>query len=288
MRTVIMAAAILLAAPAAAAQAPQNEPRVGEVYEIRWSVETSGEGSDGSSSSSQSRSALVERVVALRADGVELEYDLPPAASEDDRAREWHFPTRVLKPAAGPMTLLNGPELEARLARWLAAAGWTREICGRWIFTWNAFHIDCDPQSVLRDLERLELTPGNPVDGALIEDPAALGPAPLRRAAAGPEGSTFIALLSIHPEHVRREQAESARIVAEMTRPNPDSDELIRERETVDASGTIRITLDADAAGRAWRRTRFTDVQIRMRNGESERQTMTDVTERRQVSAPAD
>ena len=62
---------------------------------------------------------LVERVIALRDSGVELEFDLPEGTSAEDRTRNWQFPARVLKSSDQPLQLLNGAELEARVQDWL-------------------------------------------------------------------------------------------------------------------------------------------------------------------------
>ena len=157
----------ILAALLPQAIAAQPAPRAGEVYEIervsesRFSTNGAGEGN------AYDRDTLIERVIAVREDGVELEYDLPSNATAEDRLREWQFPFRVLKPARGPIRLLNGPELEARVDRWLTAANWTRAQCGHWYFTWNAFQVQCDPASVLDIVTAFDLTGQELREGAL-------------------------------------------------------------------------------------------------------------------------
>jgi hypothetical protein len=141
-----MVAALLLPAIVAYAGALPLASQLGDTYEITLTRESAQHGSAGSSGSSHDKDTIVERVIGLRADGLELQYDLPNAATADERARNWQFPARVFKPFAGPAQLLNGPELEARVDGWLKAAGWPRTVCGHWIFTWNAFRIECDPQ----------------------------------------------------------------------------------------------------------------------------------------------
>ena len=92
------------------------EDRVGDVYEIRLDTvsETSGGGSSGNS---RSAAMLVERVVALRDGGVELEFDLPEKTPAKDRARSWQFPVRVLNSSKHPLQLLNGPGLRNARSR---------------------------------------------------------------------------------------------------------------------------------------------------------------------------
>ena len=74
-----MAALVLLTHPARSAS-PQSVPKVGEEYEITKRYQTTDQASDGSSGSSSGRDTLLERVIAVRDDGLELEYDLPKAA----------------------------------------------------------------------------------------------------------------------------------------------------------------------------------------------------------------
>ena len=283
MRIIVLAAALLLPATAAGA-----EPlRAGEAYEIATSSEMSERGSDGTRSSARSGSGLIERVLAVRDDGVELEYDLPHDVPAQDRARQWQFPVRVLKPAAGPLQLLNRPELETRAARWLEAAGMPRLACGQWIFTWTAIRIDCDPQTVLDSLEAMDLHPAALRDGALFGDPATRAPAPLRRRARRSHGETFNVLLPVDPDVVRRERAERDRIVAQMVGPAAAEDTGRAGREVADASGTIRIRIETDADGRMRRRVKVTELNVRRRDGVTERSRTTQTLERRLLPATA-
>src|SRR5690349_16872844 len=146
-------AALLLPAIGARAGAPPLAPQVGDTYEITMTRESAQQDSHGSSGSSHDKDTIIEQVIGLRADGLELEYDLPNTATADERARDWQLPARVFKPFGGPAQLLNGAELEARVEAWLKAAGWLRTVCGHWIFTWDAFRIECDPHSVLKIVE---------------------------------------------------------------------------------------------------------------------------------------
>ncbi len=150
-------AGLLLQATNARAEPAQFRPQIGDTYEIIMKQTSAQNSSDGSSGSSHDNDTIIERVIGVRPDGLELEYDLPKSASQASRTGTWQFPARVFKPEHGSMQLLNRPELEARIEAWLKAAKWTREVCGRWIFTWNAFRIECDPQSVIVNLESFDL-----------------------------------------------------------------------------------------------------------------------------------
>jgi hypothetical protein len=270
----------------ARAKSSQSVTEVGAQYEITKRYETSQKSGDGSSGSSRGQDAILERVIAVRDGGLELEYDLPKGATAEDRARNWQFPARVLKPHDGPMQLLNGAELEARVEGWLKAAGWTREVCGRWIFTWTAFRIDCDPQSVLQTLEAYDLRSAALQDGAVYQDAQGLAPATLARAATGPKGATFTVTLEIDPDAVRRVRAESDVMVGEIMRKPVTFEAALLQQADVRVSGTITVTLEADSAGQLRRRTRVTNTVTTDPDGKSEKETATETVERRLVRRP--
>ena len=287
MRLMTMAAALLLPTLAAGAEPMQNRPPIGDTYEITSDRESSQQSNDGSSGSSTDRDGLIERVVGVRDAGLELEYDLPENAAAGDRASSWQFPVRVFKPARGALQLLNGPELEARVDDWLHANGMTRAACGHWIFTWNAFRIECDPQSVIKTIEAWDLAPDDLRDGALYKDPKASAPAPLSRKKAGADGTTFVVEMALDPEAVRRERAESDIVVAQLSKKTLTLDAALRARSAEAISGTITITFEADSAGEARRRTRVTRLETKGPAARVETQIVKHVMERRRVSKPA-
>jgi len=280
-------AALLLLANPARSESPQSAPKVGEEYEISKRYETSKQTSDGSSGSSSGRDAILERVVAVREGGLELEYDLPKDATEEGRARSWQFPARVFRPTNGSMQLLNSPELESRVEDWLKAAGWTRAACGRWIFTWDAFRIECDPQSVIKTVEAFDLRSADIREGASYQDIEARGAGTLTRKAAGPNGATFAVVMEIDPDAVRRARADSDVIVGEIMQKPVTLDAALRERANESVFGTISVTFDTDPAGNIRRRTKVTKVETKGPDGRSESQTVTETVERRPVSGPS-
>ena len=203
------AAAVFWLAFAARASPAQLSYHAGAVFEISRDVESSQKATDGSTASSTDRDTLVERVVSVSPAGLELEYDLPKDTSAEDRARQWQFPARVLKPPSGPLQLLNRTELAARAAAWLKAAGLTDAACGHWYFTWNAFKIECDPQSVVETIEGFDLGPDNLAAGALYKDSEALSAAPLTARAAPPGSTALFAEMAIDADAVRRDHAQA-------------------------------------------------------------------------------
>ncbi|NDK37867.1 hypothetical protein DT603_03320 [Pseudoxanthomonas gei] len=276
-------ATLLLLANAARGESVHAAAKVGEESEISMSYQTADQTSDGSSGSSSGRDAVVERVIGVREGGSELEFDLPKKATAEERARNWQFPVRVFKPTSGSMELLNRSELEERIEGWLKAAGWTRAACGRWIFTWAAFRIECEPESVIELVESYDLGSAGMQAGDTYRDAKARSPGVLTRKSTGPDGATFAVVLEIDPDVFRRARAESDVALGEMTQKPVTLDAALRERAQEEVSGTISVTMDTDLAGNIWRRTKVTKVETKGRNGRTESQTVSETVERRPV-----
>jgi len=274
-------AALLLTDIVVRAGASPRAPQVGDSYEITMTRASEQQGSHGSSGSSHDKDTIIERVIGLRADGLELEYDLPKAITADERAGNWQFPARVFKPFRGPVELLNGPELEARLDGWLKSAGWNRTVCGHWIFTWNAFRIECDPQSVIKTVESFDLRSVDLRDGAPYQEAGARDPGTLAKKATGPDGAIFTVGMAVDPDAVRRARAESDVAAGEIVNTPVTLDAALRERARQTVSGTISVAFEADAAGNVRRRTKVTKLEIKKPDGGSETETVTETLERR-------
>jgi hypothetical protein len=253
-------------------------PKRGDAYELTLIRDTAQRESRGGTSTSHDEDTLIERVVEVRADGLELEYDLPSASP--DRASEWHFPARVFRPSRGPMQLLNRAELEARVDGWLKGGGLSRANCGKLIFTWTAIRIDCDPQSVIKMIERFDLTSLEAREGATYVDPNAVGPAPLGR---GSSERTFAAEMAVNPDAVRRGRAETDVGVANLMQKPLTLEEALRERARDTVSGTISVVFEVDPAGDVRRRTTVAKVEIGRPDGRMENQTTTETLERRLI-----
>ena len=279
-----MVAALLLPALTARAGALPLAPQVGDTYEITLTRESARHGSDGSSGSSHDKDTIVERVIGLRPDGLELQYDLPNAATADERARNWQFPAHVFKPFGGPAQLLNGTELEARVDAWLKAAGWPRTACGHRIFTWSAFRIECDPQSAIKTVQSFDLRSADLREGAPYQETEARGSGKLARRAGGPGGAIFVVEMPVDPDAVRRGRAESDVVVGEIMNKPVSLDAALRERATEIASGTISVEFETDPTGNVRRRTKVTKLDIKGPDGRSETRTVTETLERRLIS----
>lgn len=286
MRSIGVIAVLALSAlgePVAGADALGPPPRVGQQHEITRSYENSQQGSVGSTGSSSGRDAILERVVAVSDEGIELEYDLRLGATAEDRARNWMFPARVLRQPNGAMRLLNSADLSARLERWLTAAKWTREVCGRWIFTWNAFLIECDPTAVIKTIEGFDLF-SDLREGAPYEDPFARGSGTLLRLADGPDGARFSVTMEVDPEAVRQERARMDVALGEIMQRPVTLDAALLARGWERATGTIEVTIDTDAARQPIRQTRVTRLEIVEADGNTETETQTVTLEKRPVS----
>jgi hypothetical protein len=282
-RILALAVAMLAQAGDVGAQQGPAQDRVGDAYEIRLrnTMETATD--DGMSGSSRSGGLLVERVLAVRDDGLELEFDLPPDTSAEDRARDWAWPARMLKMSDGSLHLLNAPELETRIDAWLALGDMSREACGRWIFTWNAFKIECDPQSVISTLAAYDLRIRDLRAGASYAVQGGLEPTPLRMDSTGPEGSVFVSETQVDADAVRRERAESDVVVAEIMGEPKTLEAALEVRASEQITGTITTTLTVDVEGRVTDRTTVTHLIIRDVAGAVERTTSTQSVERRRL-----
>lgn len=275
--TIMLALASAVVATVTATPAP----RVGDAFQINTDRETEEHGNrnDSPQSTSTDRDSYVERVAELRRDGVVLEYDLPASASADDRASTWQFPFRVLKTPDGTLQLLNASELAGRVDRWLKAAGMPRAVCGKLIFTWNAFRIDCDPQSTIRWLAAVAL-PDNLVVDNPFTDPDARAPVTLRQVGE----DELLATLQVYPAAIRRQRAETDVGVAELMHKVLTIDAALKAHESETVTGTITVTFYRDSAGRVSRRTRVRTVQIAWPSGRVDTQTVTETLTRTPLS----
>ncbi|TKD52840.1 hypothetical protein [Sphingomonas baiyangensis] len=254
---------------------------VGDEVVIRKSYETSNEASDGSSSgSSRGQDSLLERIVAVRDDGKELIYDLPESATKEDRARSWQFPAHIFQPNRGTIKLLNRDDLEARLAIWLQSAGLDRSVCGKLIFTWSAFRIECKPESVIDTINAFDLRVGDLREGAPYFDDDAKAAGTLVRKAPRSKVETFTAELQVNPDVVLRARAESDVAVGELMQKPVSLEAALLERRKEDVSGNLSVTLTIDDAGQVIRRVRVIRLRTKRPDGSIETETKAETVER--------
>jgi len=285
-RILALAALMLAHTGEVRAQQVSGPDHVGDTYEIRLSSMTESTTDDGSSSSnSRSGGLLIERVAGIRDDGLDLEFDLPSDARPEERTRDWQWPARVLKAPDGSLALLNAAELEARIEAWLTLGGMSREACGQWIFTWNAFKIECDPRTVIGTLGSYDLRFGDVREGAAYTEQGGVGPAYLRLESSGPEGSKYVVETPVDADFVRGQRAESDVVVAEIMGEPTTLEAALQARSDEQITGTIATTLTVDVAGRVTARTRITRLTITNAEGVTEHSTHTVSVERRRLAA---
>lgn len=282
--TITAVAVLALILPSAISASPVE----GELYELQLTSKSETKGSTSNSSSS-GRDTMSVKTVAVRADGVEFEYDLPPGTPAEDRQRNWQFPSRVFRPVdGGPIRLLNAPELEARVGQWLALGQMTREACGKWIFTWNAFKIECDPQSVLATIAVFDPQPQLLMEGASYRHSMAANPTPLHYAAGPDGGAIYETTMVIDADKVRHEKAEADVIVGQITGEPISAEQAQRKRAKMQISGTIEVTLETDPSGNVIKRTVIYKMELVDADGGGEKSLVTEVLTRKLISRSAE
>lgn len=228
--------------------------QAGDGYELQLEYSTQYRGDSGSGSSN-GRDTIVVRLIAERDGGQELEYDHPADAKERDRLRDWQLPARIFVAADGTRTLLNVADLEARRDRFLKAAELPAEACGRWIFTWNAFKIECDPQSAMTITDSFQIQPTRLADGAMFTLPGAAGSGPMACKLQPGGGQLCTVTLPIDVASVRMQYAESDVVSAEISGTPLSLADAVKSREAMTISGTIEIIFEADKTGAVHKRT---------------------------------
>lgn len=247
--------------------------QVGDTYEIRLEQKSQNSG-NGSSGSSSSRMTLIERVVELQPNGVVLEFDLPSDMSAQDRSIDWQFPARLLRRQDGSLELLNVDELETRASAWLSRAEIDPSACGKWLFTWTAVKIECDPQSAIGIVRPFDLRQDNLFDGAMYHEPGTSGPSPLASTPTESGGTVFKTELAVSSDDIRRQRAETDLIVAEMLNGAvPTLESALQSRSSEKYSGTMIIEIETDADGRVVRKTTNATVKTILEDGTVEENT---------------
>jgi hypothetical protein len=277
-------ATLLLPAVIVRAEASFPAPRIGDTYEITLTKDSAHHGSNQSSGTSHDRDTIIERVIGVRTEGLDLEYDLPSTVTADDRARTWEYPFRVFKPFDGAAQLLNGPELEVRIDGWLKAAGLPRSACGHSYFTWNAFRIECDPLSVLKTAQAFDLRSMDVREAAAYQEAEAHDPGKLALKTRGADGAIFTVELAVDPDAFRRVRAESDVVVGEIMNKPVSLDEAMVRRKQEIIAGTIAVELETDSAGNVRRLKKVTQLNITGPDGSAETETVTETLERRLIS----
>ncbi|CAM3155467.1 hypothetical protein SPAN111604_07145 [Sphingomonas antarctica] len=272
MFVILLATAITAGANGASARSPAP----GDRYEIVRETSSAEQSSRDNSGATHDRDSYLLRILASRENGFELEYDLPAKTSAEDRARTWQFPVRVFQPRNGPLQLLNASELNDRITKWLAAGKLPRSACGHWVFTWNAFKVECDPQSVLGALEalRLPLTPVAVGDTYILPGTGSSG-------VIKNKDGTLATSMQVNPDAIRREAAESDLVVGEIMQKPVTFTAALLARSNDQISGTMTIMLSVDGGGIVTHQAIHSRIKTRKPNGEITIRTVDDEIDRR-------
>lgn len=236
----------------------------GTVFKVE--VKYSNRGTNGSSSG---HTSLIERVIEVNSSSIVLEYDLPPGIPEKQKQTYWQWPAIVELNPNGSILLRNFHEIQQRNENWRIEAGFPKSTCGQWYFTWNAFKIECDPNSVIDELEPFLLHYGNISEGKSVNEPGTLTPAPLKRTEKGE--NSFEAQFLIDPEFVRKSYVEQELIAAQILGEEATTlEEMISAQRRNEIEGTSTLNLELDIVGRVVLRKRTSSVEIVTRNSETQ------------------
>lgn len=235
---------LLLFAYLAAAPDPASVPDRGHLVRSSYETRETGEGSDSSSNGSDT---VVERLIERRGSSEVIELDYTADTPKEAR-NSWQLPVRFLRTPSGDIQLLDTAELEARVDPWLRRGELTRASCGRTIFTWNAFTIRCDLDSVKELIAAYDLRAVIAREGAAYKAKDALAAVPLKRQQVG-STQVLTATSAIDPERFRDAAMKTAILVAELSGKKLTQEEARTRFAGVRYSGTITTTFTLDAGG---------------------------------------
>ena len=252
------------------------------VFEVRVAYENKSSGGNSSGSSS-GHNTLTERIINVSSKEIVVEYESIPSpkryVDEQPNLIDWEFPATISLLASGEFILQNTEEIAARNAEWRQAAGFPDDACGLWYFTWNAFKVECNPDTVIQSLEAFVLFNDYMDENRKIEEPGTLEPSILTLVASSP--LTFQAKFDLDPEIIREERAQQDVIVAQMMqRETVTLEDALQERNSEQISGTLTTVWELDDLGRVVKRTRNSIVTIELESGERETLTQKKTTTR--------
>lgn len=264
-----------LVSPAASVAA--SEPDYVLVHRYEYSSENIDGGGSGSGSGN---TALSERILETRGDGIVIEYSIPGDFDKVRGNAMWMYPARVLVAADGTKTLLNADELKARNTEWLESAGWPVEVCGEWTFTWTAVQILCDPQEVIKEIEANDMRPGTLVAGEAITVSGYDAEFVLQEGGTDQGDAVLTATSEIDNDYARRKIAETRVIVGKITGEEISFEQALAEAASITTAGEVQVTLILGKNGLVQRREASSEVTVTGPNYDDERRTNRSTTVR--------
>ncbi|WP_289032126.1 hypothetical protein [uncultured Paraglaciecola sp.] len=268
--------------PVCASKAP---PLVGNpsLSLIVYEAKTESNSSAGSSGSSSSKSAIVERYIGEKDGVLELEYSFPGANISENDA--WKFPARVLNKPGSSIKLLNQSEIKVRLESYLEKYPKIRKQCGGVVFTWTAFPIHCDVNHVIDVIERYNLRLGALSEGKLYKESDAIMSAPLRAISTNSSTLIYEVELILEPDILISTYKKDMEQVAAITGGNvrsiiSSSLRLIGE-DKPEFSGKRLVTIEMASNGQVAKLKRETITVIKGGDSYQETRKVIETLERR-------
>ena len=263
-------------------EVPWSSEIEGSVFEVQVEYQNKSSG-DGTTGSSSGRNTLTERIIEVDSKEIIVEYDYAPRprryVDEQPNLIEWEFPATISLKHSDDITLQNIEEITARNTEWREAAGIPNEACGLWYFTWNAFKVECDPNTVIQSLEAFILFDDEIHEGQEIKEFGTLKTGIIKLVSSSP--LTFQAEFEFDPEVIRESRAEQDVIVAQMMQRETISlENALEGRATEQISGNLTATWELDDRGRVIKRTRNSNITIELENGEIEKLSQKQTTTR--------
>ena len=243
-----------------------------ERYYLDFEHSSKTETLDGSYSGSSSGSDdLIETIITRTVSGEIVEFDLVLEAGEERPLWAWQYPIRVLRPAKGPMTVLNRDEMVSRRDRWLEESEISPDYCGHWSFSWTAFQIKCDPASALEiakgyDLRLPGIEAGAPFLSELAAQPIALA----KTGTSERHGSLFSGQAELDPQVLVDQAVETDLITAQILQKPMTEQQARTKAAESDPHGTITVIIQTDETGSVWRREQITRVTRCTDSGDSQ------------------
>ncbi len=205
----------------------------------------------GSSGSSRTQNAILERTTSNKKGGYEVEYSFPETNISENDA--WKLPARVIIYPGSSIELLNESEIEVRLEKFLDKHPEIREQCGEVVFTWTAFEIHCNTNHVLDLLKSYNLYLGELSEGQPYEELGGMAPVPLKRVSSDGNNLVLQAELVLDPQYLQAEYEKTMEQVATLIRQSVSStmnDVLqLSGDEKPRFSGTRLVTIKVTSEG---------------------------------------
>ncbi len=232
-----------------------------------------------SSSSGSGHQALIETVVERTPEGLVLEYDWPQDKQGNPSSNYWYFPARLLKHTDGSLVLLDEPAIERRIDRWLGKYKFPRDACGRWSHGGGfPFKIDCDPQSIIEQIELFDVRFPGIVAGGFFEHPLGQAPGMLIRNSSDP--LVMETMFALDPEKAREQEVEQKLIIAQMMGEPLSREEAVAEAARIKFAGRFFVTFKLNAAGEITKVTRLSETTVAPPDTQPETKTRVEVLER--------